>query len=446
MEKDSQVNLKIKPETTLKALDDMLEAQKFNLYCSDVIKAYKDLIKARFGAAEVDTIVFEYSKGTQHLKIRDTKTNDTFTTSCHAGGKHGKYNPKMINFLIDMMGNSIVYREKEKTKTSESNKWIKYAPKWKIVDEDKEAIVEAKSKSKSNHGGLDDWFKKEKWVDVSRPKKGGGFEACGRGDTSKGKKPVCTPANKAKNLTDKERKNRIRQKRNKEKEPNPDKKPNVTTYSPGAGGKSNVSNSHISRFVESMIPLSELRPEQPKFIKISGIEDEGGIGSENPNNPLDEMGYDTNETTFDQLDQMGYEKRSSGEEISPEEEEKWKPWFINIYFQVYQKMVKQILTPMYEDSKYKSIHDFRPALNRKEPEAVKLFLDANRYLAGTSKSRGGSVVAQIFAYKLAAQAKLFIDNDIDIFNFPDREGPDISAAWHLVKTYAFADENIEEED
>jgi hypothetical protein len=45
---------------------------------------------------------------------------------------------------------------------------------------------------------------------------------------SKGKKPVCTPANKAKNLTEKQRKNRIRQKRKGGKEPDPDKKPNVT--------------------------------------------------------------------------------------------------------------------------------------------------------------------------------------------------------------------------
>ena len=97
---------------------------------------------------------------------------------------------------------------------------------------------------------LRDWFKKEKWVDVSRPKKKGkGYEPCGRGDTSKGKKPVCTPANKAKNLTEKERKNRIRQKRKKEKEPNPDKKPNVTKYSPGAGGKSNVSKSYSIKVV-----------------------------------------------------------------------------------------------------------------------------------------------------------------------------------------------------
>jgi hypothetical protein len=127
-----------------------------------------------------------------------------------------------------------------------------------------------------NHGGLDDWFKKEHWVDVSRPKKKGKFQPCGRGDTSKGHKPVCTPANKAKNLSERERKNRVRQKRHKEKEPNPDKKPNVTKYTEHAGGKSNVSNSNNIRFIGSMIPLSELKPEQPKFVKIAllGEEDE----------------------------------------------------------------------------------------------------------------------------------------------------------------------------
>ena len=119
--------------------------------------------------------------------------------------------------------------------------------KWIIVDEDTEFTKEA---------DLKDWFK-EKWVDVSRPKKKGkGYEPCGRGDTSKGKKPVCTPANKAKNLTDKERKTRIRQKRKKEKEPNPGKKPNTTTYTENAGGKSNVSNNHNIKFVGSTIDLN----------------------------------------------------------------------------------------------------------------------------------------------------------------------------------------------
>ena len=83
---------------------------------------------------------------------------------------------------------------------------------WTKVSENEEPeddLVEAK-----NHGGLDDWFKKEKWVRVDVPKKKGKYQPCGRGSTSKGKKPVCVPVNKAKNLSDKERKNRVRQKRN----------------------------------------------------------------------------------------------------------------------------------------------------------------------------------------------------------------------------------------
>lgn len=125
--------------------------------------------------------------------------------------------------------------------------------KWHIEDDNEPMEKEAK-----NHGGLDDWFKKEKWVDVSRPKKKGKYQPCGRGDTSKGKKPVCVPVNKAKNLSDKEKKNRVRQKRTKEKEANPDKKPNVTKYSPSAGGKSNVSNTqdHNIKFSNSIINLA----------------------------------------------------------------------------------------------------------------------------------------------------------------------------------------------
>ena len=132
--------------------------------------------------------------------------------------------------------------------------------KYEIIDEGDGNTREGK-----NHGGLDDWFKKEKWVDVSRPKKKGKYQPCGRGDTSKGKKPVCVPVNKAKNLSDKEKKNRVRQKRQKEKEPNPDKKPNVTKYTPKAGGKSNVSSTqdHNIKFSNSMINLvnawSEIR-------------------------------------------------------------------------------------------------------------------------------------------------------------------------------------------
>jgi len=133
-------------------------------------------------------------------------------------------------------------------------------------------IVESK-KSKMHPGGLKDWVENEKWVDVRRKNKKGGYEPCGRNDTSKGEKPVCVPANKAKNLTVKQIKNRKRQKARKEKEPNPGKKPNTTKYTEQAGGKSNVSDNHNIRFVGSTIPLSELRPKAAKFVKVSGLED-----------------------------------------------------------------------------------------------------------------------------------------------------------------------------
>jgi hypothetical protein len=150
--------------------------------------------------------------------------------------------------------------------------WIKVSEN----EEPEDNLVEAK-----NHGGLDDWFKKEKWVDVARPKKKGKYQPCGRGNTSKGKKPVCVPVNKAKNLSDKERKNRVRQKRNKEKESNPDKKPNVTKYTPSAGGKSNVSHSDSAniKFSNSMINLSNAWKE----IKIAAMgEEDEPIDTEMP--------------------------------------------------------------------------------------------------------------------------------------------------------------------
>ena len=109
-------------------------------------------------------------------------------------------------------------------------------------------------------GALRDWFKKEKWVDLRRPKKDGGYEACGRGDTSKGKKPVCTPANKAKSIDKKERTQRLKEKAKKEKEPNPDKKPNVTKYTEQAGGKA---TDGFGRIME--IQPTELHQRVPFF-------------------------------------------------------------------------------------------------------------------------------------------------------------------------------------
>ena len=61
-------------------------------------------------------------------------------------------------------------------------------------------------------GGLTKWFK-EKWVDISRPKKGGGYKPCGR-KKAKGKGyPKCVPASKAARMTAKQKKSAIRRKR-----------------------------------------------------------------------------------------------------------------------------------------------------------------------------------------------------------------------------------------
>ena len=61
-------------------------------------------------------------------------------------------------------------------------------------------------------GGLTRWFK-ENWVDLSRPKKGGGFEPCGRGDASKGKYPKCVPAARAASMTPEQIRSAISRKR-----------------------------------------------------------------------------------------------------------------------------------------------------------------------------------------------------------------------------------------
>ena len=59
---------------------------------------------------------------------------------------------------------------------------------------------------------LKEWFK-EKWVDISRPKAGGGFEPCGRSDASSGKYPKCVPASRAARMTPEEIASAVRRKR-----------------------------------------------------------------------------------------------------------------------------------------------------------------------------------------------------------------------------------------
>jgi hypothetical protein len=77
---------------------------------------------------------------------------------------------------------------------------------------------------------LKEWFK-EKWVDISRPKSGGGFEPCGRADAASGKYPKCVPASRAARMTPEQIASAVRRKRTAEStQQRQDKKPiNVST-------------------------------------------------------------------------------------------------------------------------------------------------------------------------------------------------------------------------
>ena len=61
---------------------------------------------------------------------------------------------------------------------------------------------------------LDDWFNKEKWVNIAKKKKGGGHPECGTG-RKKGKRTTakCLPKKVADKLTEKEKKKLVARKR-----------------------------------------------------------------------------------------------------------------------------------------------------------------------------------------------------------------------------------------
>ena len=63
---------------------------------------------------------------------------------------------------------------------------------------------------------LTKWFKEE-WVDIGSPKKGGGYESCGRKKTkgSKRKYPKCVPKAVANRMSKSEKKSAVSRKRSK---------------------------------------------------------------------------------------------------------------------------------------------------------------------------------------------------------------------------------------
>jgi hypothetical protein len=77
-------------------------------------------------------------------------------------------------------------------------------------------LIEGKKPS----GGLTGWFR-EKWVDISRKKKGGGHPPCGASAGSKARKggkrayPKCVPTSKAASMSSKQKRSAVTRKRKK---------------------------------------------------------------------------------------------------------------------------------------------------------------------------------------------------------------------------------------
>jgi hypothetical protein len=84
--------------------------------------------------------------------------------------------------------------------------------------------------------GLDDWFNKEKWVDISAPKEGGGYEKCGRKNAKDSERgyPKCVPSAKADKMSKKEVASAVRRKRSK-KQGVGGKPTNVKTFAAEGG-------------------------------------------------------------------------------------------------------------------------------------------------------------------------------------------------------------------
>ena len=89
-------------------------------------------------------------------------------------------------------------------------------------------------------GGLGKWFN-ENWVDISRPKKGGGYASCGRKKAKKGRKgyPKCVPAAKAARMSKAQIRSAVRRKR-KVKQGVGGKPTNVKTFARRGGRKKTV--------------------------------------------------------------------------------------------------------------------------------------------------------------------------------------------------------------
>lgn len=125
---------------------------------------------------------------------------------------------KSSKFLEEILeeDNEILEKEMEYFET------VDYYDLYKEIDIDEEGLEDV-------FKSLTQWFN-ENWVDISRPKPGGGFEPCGRPDAGEGKYPKCIPASKAAKMTQAEIDSAVRRKRKVESSTRrKDKKPNYVS-------------------------------------------------------------------------------------------------------------------------------------------------------------------------------------------------------------------------
>ena len=85
-------------------------------------------------------------------------------------------------------------------------------------------------------GGLGKWFN-QNWVDIGRPKKGGGYHKCGRRKAKTGRKgyPKCVPAAKAARMSEGQRRSAVKRKRSRAQGVG-GKPTNVKTFAKATGG------------------------------------------------------------------------------------------------------------------------------------------------------------------------------------------------------------------
>jgi hypothetical protein len=110
-------------------------------------------------------------------------------------------------------------------------------------------------------GGLGKWFR-QKWVDISRKKKGGGHPACGASAMKKSRKggkgayPKCVPASKARSMSKKEKESASRRKRAAYKgKGKPGKKPKNISTEILMNAKQKIQE--INRLLEKSIPTDK---------------------------------------------------------------------------------------------------------------------------------------------------------------------------------------------